>query len=74
MDVRVARNAFGRQVDSFEADIPLQLPDEGATQVHGVFIRAPYVTKAEDGVDVLGMFRDRIVAGKIVRPFFAAIR
>jgi 5'-phosphate synthase pdxT subunit len=62
MDVRVARNAFGRQVESFEADIPLLLPGEGVAEVHGVFIRAPYVTQAAAGVEVLGSFRDRIVA------------
>jgi 5'-phosphate synthase pdxT subunit len=62
MDVRVARNAFGRQVDSFEADIPLEVPGSGATEVHGVFIRAPYVTQTGRGVEVLGRFRDRIVA------------
>ena len=45
LDVEVARNAFGRQVESFEADIPL--PDLGADPIRGVFIRAPYVTSAD---------------------------
>src|SRR5437773_3631830 len=48
LDVEVARNAFGRQVESFEADIPL--PDLGTDPVRGVFIRAPYVTSADTGV------------------------
>ncbi len=62
MDMTVARNAFGRQVDSFESDLDLAL-DEGQppTLVRGVFIRAPYVTEAAPAVRVLGHFRDRIV-------------
>ncbi len=60
MDITVERNAFGRQVDSFEADI--EVPDEGEEPVRGVFIRAPYVTHAGDGVRVLARFEDRIVA------------
>lgn len=42
MDITVRRNAFGRQVDSFEAD--LAVPEIGGEPVRGVFIRAPYVT------------------------------
>lgn len=60
MDVTVARNAFGRQVDSFEADIPV--PVIGKEPVRGVFIRAPYVTQAGPDVEILGRYRDRIVA------------
>jgi 5'-phosphate synthase pdxT subunit len=60
LDVTVARNAFGRQVDSFEADIPI--PSLGADPVRGVFIRAPWVTQTGPGVEVLGTFRDRVVA------------
>ena len=50
LDVVVRRNAFGRQVDSFEADLDFAGVDGG---VHAVFIRAPWVEKAGDGVDVL---------------------
>jgi 5'-phosphate synthase pdxT subunit len=50
LDVVVRRNAFGRQVDSFEADLDFAGIDE---KVHAVFIRAPWVEKAGDGVDVL---------------------
>jgi len=50
VDVEVARNAYGRQVSSFEAD--LDLPGED-TPLRGVFIRAPRVTAAGEGVDVL---------------------
>jgi len=56
---RVARNAFGRQVDSFEADLPVEgIP---GPPVRAVFIRAPYVEQAEEGVDVLATWQDRIV-------------
>ncbi|WP_086841512.1 pyridoxal 5'-phosphate synthase glutaminase subunit PdxT [Amycolatopsis kentuckyensis] len=50
LDVVVRRNAFGRQVDSFEADLDFAGIGE---QVHAVFIRAPWVEKAGDGVEVL---------------------
>lgn len=62
MDLTVARNAFGRQVDSFEADIPLTLAGDRTTAVRGVFIRAPYVTEASPNVEILARFRDKIVA------------
>ncbi|GAA4547704.1 pyridoxal 5'-phosphate synthase glutaminase subunit PdxT [Amycolatopsis samaneae] len=51
LDVVVRRNAFGRQVDSFEAD--LDFAGIAGPPVHAVFIRAPWVEKAGDGVDVL---------------------
>jgi 5'-phosphate synthase pdxT subunit len=57
---RVKRNAFGRQVDSFETDLPVSGLEGGETRA--VFIRAPYVETAEDGVQVLSVYRDRIVA------------
>jgi 5'-phosphate synthase pdxT subunit len=61
LDVAVRRNAFGRQLDSFEADI--DVPVLGAAPVHGVFIRAPIVERAGPGVDVLARLDDgRIVA------------
>jgi 5'-phosphate synthase pdxT subunit len=60
MDIGVARNAFGRQVDSFEADI--DAPRVAGTEpVRGVFIRAPYVAEAGPGVEVLGRYQDRVV-------------
>jgi 5'-phosphate synthase pdxT subunit len=64
MDVRVARNAFGRQIESFEADIPFTLPHAAGTDaapIHGIFIRAPYVTKTAPNVEVLGRFQEKIV-------------
>jgi 5'-phosphate synthase pdxT subunit len=51
LDVRVRRNAFGRQVDSFEAD--LEVPTLGKPALRGVFIRAPQILAAGRGVEVL---------------------
>lgn len=54
IDVSVRRNAFGRQVDSFEADLIVDGLDGGATDpFHAVFIRAPFVERVGDGVEVL---------------------
>ena len=50
LDVEVARNAYGRQVASFEADLELAGEDE---PLRGVFIRAPRVAEAGPGVEVL---------------------
>jgi 5'-phosphate synthase pdxT subunit len=49
-DFRVRRNAFGRQVHSFEADLDLGLGDE---PVRAVFIRAPWIEEAGPGVEIL---------------------
>lgn len=56
MDIEVRRNAFGRQVDSFEAD--LEIPTIGEPRFHGVFIRAPFIQRAGDGVAVLARLPD----------------
>jgi 5'-phosphate synthase pdxT subunit len=62
LDVTVARNAFGRQIDSFEADLDFSLEqNQSASTVHGVFIRAPYVTEAAPAVRILGRYQDKIV-------------
>lgn len=61
MDIGVARNAFGRQVDSFEADIEAPEVTHGGGTVRGVFIRAPYVERVGEGVEVLARYQDRIV-------------
>ncbi|MBA3876869.1 MAG: pyridoxal 5'-phosphate synthase glutaminase subunit PdxT [Anaerolinea sp.] len=61
LDIAVRRNAFGRQLDSFEADLRVLML--GDRPVHGVFIRAPVVERAGLGVDVLARLEDgRIVA------------
>jgi 5'-phosphate synthase pdxT subunit len=51
LDVSVERNAYGRQLDSFEAD--LDVPALGEQPLHGVFIRAPVVDEVGPGVEVL---------------------
>ena len=67
LDVTVRRNAFGRQVDSFEAD--LEFPSLGAafdTPYHAVFIRAPWVERVGRDVEVLSTVRSGPAAGRIV--------
>ncbi len=59
LDVVVARNAFGRQVDSFEA--MLDVPALGPEPLGAVFIRAPSVVEAGPGVDVLARHDGKIV-------------
>ncbi len=65
IDMTVRRNAFGRQVDSFEA--PLQIPDLAGPPLTAVFIRAPWVERVGPDVEVLATVgaddgTDRIVA------------
>lgn len=62
MDISVNRNAFGRQIDSFETD--LQIPVlESDQPYHAVFIRAPVVTAVHNGVTILAQLTDdRIIA------------
>ena len=52
LDISVRRNAFGRQVDSFESDIPLR--GVAGPAFRAVFIRAPWVDEAAAGVEILG--------------------
>ena len=59
LDITVARNAFGRQVDSFEAD--LDVPAVGKDPVHAVFIRAPIVVNAGDDVEALASIDGKTV-------------
>ncbi|MBN1680482.1 MAG: pyridoxal 5'-phosphate synthase glutaminase subunit PdxT [Anaerolineae bacterium] len=56
MDIKVDRNAFGRQVDSFETD--LTVPELGAAPFHAVFIRAPLVTGVGEHAHVLARLDD----------------
>lgn len=61
MDIKVARNAFGRQRESFETDLRV----EGmAEPVRAVFIRAPLITSVGPGVKVLAEYNGRIVAAR----------
>jgi 5'-phosphate synthase pdxT subunit len=68
MDITVARNAFGRQVDSFEVDldIPTLLEvDPEAKPFHAVFIRAPLIESVQDDACILAKLSDgRIVAAQ----------
>jgi 5'-phosphate synthase pdxT subunit len=61
LDVTVRRNAFGRQVDSFEADLAVAGIDDAA--VRSVFIRAPWVEEAGPGVEVLARIPERSTSG-----------
>lgn len=58
IDIEVRRNAFGRQVDSFETD--LMIPALGAAPFRAVFIRAPVVEKVGPGVEVLARLPEGI--------------
>jgi len=68
MDITIARNAFGRQVDSFEVDMPvpaLLQVDPVDRLFHAVFIRAPLIESVGKGVEVLSQLEDgRIVAAR----------
>ncbi|HEX7106451.1 MAG TPA: pyridoxal 5'-phosphate synthase glutaminase subunit PdxT [Acidothermaceae bacterium] len=60
LDATVRRNAFGRQVDSFES--PVELAGVAGGPFHAVFIRAPWVESVGGGVEVIGRSDGRIVA------------
>ncbi len=70
MDVKVKRNAFGRQVDSFETDLnvpALDKPENGSAPhpFHAIFIRAPLIDQVGKGVEVLAKLEDgTIVAAR----------
>ncbi|GAA3267934.1 MULTISPECIES: pyridoxal 5'-phosphate synthase glutaminase subunit PdxT [Dactylosporangium] len=64
IDMTVRRNAFGRQVDSFEGNVDISGIDGGS--FHAVFIRAPWVEEVSDSVEVLGRVNDGPSAGRIV--------
>ena len=63
LDVVVRRNAFGRQVDSFETEVHFGDFD---SPLHAVFIRAPWVEEVGDGVDVLARVASGPATGRIV--------
>ena len=69
MDVTVRRNAFGRQVDSFEAD--LQTPLLGEEPFHAVFIRAPVIERIGDGIEVVARLEDGAVVAARQRNMLA---
>lgn len=57
INIEVRRNAYGRQADSFEAELEVK----GVGKVNGVFIRAPIISKAGRGVEVLASFSGKPV-------------
>lgn len=61
MDITVARNAFGRQRESFETDLKVVGIDE---PVRAVFIRAPLILEVGEGVEVLSTYNDEIVTAR----------
>ena len=64
IDMTVRRNAFGRQVASFEGDV--EVDGVAGGPMHGVFIRAPWVEEVGDGVQVLARVTEGEAAGRIV--------
>jgi 5'-phosphate synthase pdxT subunit len=62
MDITVKRNAFGRQVESFESDLEVRGLNGGP--VRGVFIRAPLIESVGPGVEVLAEHEGTIVAAR----------
>ena len=62
MDMVVRRNAFGRQIASFEAD--LDMPAVGQAPVRAIFIRAPWIEEHERDVEVLATYNDHPVAAR----------
>ncbi|MGZ4456137.1 MAG: pyridoxal 5'-phosphate synthase glutaminase subunit PdxT, partial [Nocardioides sp.] len=63
LDITVRRNAFGRQVDSFEGDLDVVGLD---APVHAIFIRAPWVESVGEGVEALARVEHGPAAGRIV--------
>jgi 5'-phosphate synthase pdxT subunit len=62
MDIRAERNAFGRQIRSFEADVELKGVQGGP--IHGIFIRAPWIAEHGGEVEVLGELEGHPVAAR----------
>nr|WP_210732218.1 pyridoxal 5'-phosphate synthase glutaminase subunit PdxT [Cellulomonas denverensis] len=67
LDVTVRRNAFGRQVDSFETDVRIDgIPESEDRPVHAVFIRAPWVQEVGPAATALARVESGPAAGRIV--------
>ena len=62
IDVKVERNSFGRQQESFEAQVSMD--SLGISEFNGVFIRAPSISQLGDGVEAISKFNDKVVAVK----------
>ncbi|WP_026568937.1 MULTISPECIES: pyridoxal 5'-phosphate synthase glutaminase subunit PdxT [Sediminibacillus] len=61
MDMKVERNAFGRQKESFEAELPIK---GVAEDFNAVFIRAPFIREVGEDVEVLAVYNEAIVAAR----------
>ncbi|WP_068784388.1 pyridoxal 5'-phosphate synthase glutaminase subunit PdxT [Paenibacillus phocaensis] len=61
MNIKVSRNAFGRQRESFETDLDVKGLD---APLRAVFIRAPLITAVGEGVEVLSTYKDEIVTAR----------
>jgi 5'-phosphate synthase pdxT subunit len=70
MDITIERNAFGRQVDSFETDLIVPALEDPERPYRAIFIRAPIIERVGEGVDVIARLpkeqegKDRIVAAR----------
>jgi len=62
LNIEVERNSFGRQRDSFEAELAME--SINIDKLNGIFIRAPSITEVGDKVDVLAKFNGKIIAVK----------
>jgi 5'-phosphate synthase pdxT subunit len=62
LDIKLERNSFGRQRESFESDISLN--SIGIPTFNGVFIRAPSISDVGSGVEILSKFNEKIIAVK----------
>ena len=66
LDITVRRNAFGRQVESFETDLAIDGITDDGDPMRAVFIRAPWVESVGEGVEVLARVPEGPAAGRIV--------
>ncbi len=72
MDISVERNAFGRQLNSFEIDLEIPaLPAADPNPFHAVFIRAPAIVRAGTGVEVLARLPDGTIVAARQKNFLA---
>ena len=62
LDMKVKRNVYGRQVDSFEANV--RIPELGKKPFRAVFIRAPGIERVWDGTEVFAEYNDSIIGVK----------
>jgi len=62
MDITVKRNAYGSQIDSFKTYLPI--PQVSDKPVEAVFIRAPYIEDVGPGVEILAVYKNKIVAAR----------